>query len=358
MPTTKYIWDEQNYLAEADGNDNINVVYTNEPQQYGNLVSTRISGTTSYHHFDALGSTRQLTSSIGALSDSVIYDASGTIINRTGGTAIAPLWIGTLGYYFDSEPGTLAVRARFYVPTLARWMSIDPLRFRDGTNTYAYTHNSPVSAVDPSGRLRVVGLTKEGAPKLQCGKEILVDWDFVVDDVDQVTQKAGAPCDGYIIQRVGVTCRLKRCPERHFEHHVFYYFEAWPITKGSQYVDDRPAHDSKTDTAKARPTDGFCGRVNQDGEIRFYCKEGDGGTGELSAPEWRKDVEYGVDKTLCSTSPGVLLSFDGANGTRFPPFWTKVNTGASRPGKRAFQLFFCCCPPARPKLKLDFSPSA
>ena len=33
MPTTKYIWDEQNYLAEADGNDTINVVYTNEPEE-------------------------------------------------------------------------------------------------------------------------------------------------------------------------------------------------------------------------------------------------------------------------------------------------------------------------------------
>ena len=66
--TTKYIWDDQNYLAEADGSDTINVVYTNEPEQYGNLVSTRISGSTSYHHFDAIGSTRQLTNAAGARS--------------------------------------------------------------------------------------------------------------------------------------------------------------------------------------------------------------------------------------------------------------------------------------------------
>ena len=72
MPTTKYIWDEQNYLAEADGNDTIQTVYTNEPHQYGNVISSRISGITSYHEFDGLGSTRQLTSGIGATTDTVV----------------------------------------------------------------------------------------------------------------------------------------------------------------------------------------------------------------------------------------------------------------------------------------------
>jgi hypothetical protein len=65
MTTTNYIWDERNHLAEADATNTINVVYTNEPQQYGNMVSSRISGTTSYHQFDALGSTRQLTNAAG-----------------------------------------------------------------------------------------------------------------------------------------------------------------------------------------------------------------------------------------------------------------------------------------------------
>jgi hypothetical protein len=35
MPTTNFIWDEQNYLAETDQNNVIQTVYTNEPQQYG-----------------------------------------------------------------------------------------------------------------------------------------------------------------------------------------------------------------------------------------------------------------------------------------------------------------------------------
>src|SRR5579859_3452429 len=113
MPTTtNYIWDDQNYLAEADGTNTINVVYTNEPEQYGNLVSTRISTTTSYHHFDALGSTRQLTNSSGAVTDTMLYDTWGNSVNRTGTTGVMLLWIGELAYYFDAETGMQYVRAR------------------------------------------------------------------------------------------------------------------------------------------------------------------------------------------------------------------------------------------------------
>src|SRR5207302_7466238 len=128
MPTTtKYIWDEQNYLAEADGNDAIQTVYTNEPQQYGNLISSRIAGTTSYHHFDALGSTRQLTNAAGSTTDTVIYDAWGNVVVRTGSTSFSLLWIGALAYYFDAEIGVLHVRRRPYGPVVGRWLTIDPV---------------------------------------------------------------------------------------------------------------------------------------------------------------------------------------------------------------------------------------
>src|SRR6516225_5022673 len=114
MTTTKYIWDVQNYLAEADGNDAINVVYTNEPRHHGNLISTRISGASSYHHFDAIGSARQLTNLSGTLTDTAIYDAWGAIISRSGSTTINLLWVGELGYYYDSDVGLSYVRLRHY----------------------------------------------------------------------------------------------------------------------------------------------------------------------------------------------------------------------------------------------------
>jgi RHS repeat-associated protein len=150
--TTNYIWDEENYLAETDGANTVNTVYTNEPAQYGNLISSRISGTTRYHHFDAIGSTRQLTNDNGHATDTAIYDAWGNVLARTGLTSFHLQWIGQSGYYYDSENMALYVRARVYNSTTARWLSLDPERITDGVSRYGYSSNSTPNLSDPSGK--------------------------------------------------------------------------------------------------------------------------------------------------------------------------------------------------------------
>ena len=99
MPTTtNYIWDEENLLAEADNTNAINILYTNEPRRYGNLISTRLDMTstpsTAYHHFDAIGSTRQLANVVGHVTDTANYDTWGNVITRSGTTGVSLLWIG------------------------------------------------------------------------------------------------------------------------------------------------------------------------------------------------------------------------------------------------------------------------
>jgi RHS repeat-associated protein len=156
MPTTtKYIWDDDNYLAEADGSDTINVVYTNEPQQYGNLISTRISSTTSYHHFDAIVSTRQLTDRAGKSTDAFIYDGWGNLIVRTGNTVASMQWIGELGYYWDIETGRYLIRRRTYSPMASRFTSRDPKAYfgvlSNLLTEYFYVKNRALLIFDPSG---------------------------------------------------------------------------------------------------------------------------------------------------------------------------------------------------------------
>ena len=72
-------WDFNNYLAETDGQNEIRAVYTNEPEQYGNLVSQYRKGPTiwtpSYYQLDVLGSTRVLTDESGDSTDMYVYDA-------------------------------------------------------------------------------------------------------------------------------------------------------------------------------------------------------------------------------------------------------------------------------------------
>ncbi len=44
---------------------------------------------------------------------------------------------------------------RFYHPQLMRWLTTDPLGFKDGLNLYAYVHNNPFCYKDPDGQLAI-----------------------------------------------------------------------------------------------------------------------------------------------------------------------------------------------------------
>jgi RHS repeat-associated protein len=74
-----------------------------------------------------LGSTRALTDSVQATTDTYLCDAWGNPLSSTGTTINPFRWVGNVGYYFDSESGLYYIRARVYQPTIARWTSVDPL---------------------------------------------------------------------------------------------------------------------------------------------------------------------------------------------------------------------------------------
>jgi RHS repeat-associated protein len=212
MPTTtNYIWDDENYLAESDVTNTINVVYTNEPRQYGNLVSTRISGATSYHHFDAMGSTRQLTNAAGHVSDTALYDAWGNVVNRTGQSGVPLLWVGAIGYYSDKETTSHYVRRRMYLPSIARWCSFDPV-FSSGMLRYRYAMNCPIGQRDPSGllswqvdkggnpRTEVCAVLRDGVGKCGVGRV----YTFTFDGATISDTHDGFPINGenVAVQRV------------------------------------------------------------------------------------------------------------------------------------------------------------
>ena len=160
--TKKFVWDDQNYLAETDGTDDTQVVYTNEPRYYGNLISQRRGSTTSWYHFDALGSTRQLTDATQGITDQRIYDAWGSVVGSDGMTVFPFQFVGNLGYCTDADHGNIYIRARLYQPVLSRWWSADPLaglllQSRRGPvgrslrSLYSYVNSRPTSLRDPSG---------------------------------------------------------------------------------------------------------------------------------------------------------------------------------------------------------------
>lgn len=152
VTTTKFIWDEDNYLAETDGADAVQAVYTNEPQRYGNLVSQRRGAATQFFHFDATSSTRQLTNASSTTIDNLLYSAWGSLLLKSGADEITFQWIGALGYYRDIETSSYWIRMRSMRPCIASWQSVDPLHILEiAMHPYQYCRNSPVNHSDPSG---------------------------------------------------------------------------------------------------------------------------------------------------------------------------------------------------------------
>ncbi|REJ91482.1 MAG: hypothetical protein DWQ34_15095, partial [Planctomycetota bacterium] len=126
--TKKFVWDRRNYLAETDENNDTQVVYTNEPRYYGKLVSQRRGSESRWYHFDAIGSTRELTDAAEVVTATRLYDAWGVPLASSGSTVFPFAFVGQLGYYDDAESLLRYVRARLVAASTGRWTSSDPLK--------------------------------------------------------------------------------------------------------------------------------------------------------------------------------------------------------------------------------------
>jgi RHS repeat-associated protein len=153
MPVTNYIYDGNQYLAEAEENDDITRLYTNEPDAYTHLISQEDVGIGDawYYHYDAIGSTREVTDDAGTITDEFTYDAWGNRLSRSGTTENPFQYVGEHGYYRDERVHTYYVMARFYNPNIARWLSTDPWNLWGTIHAYVYAQLLPNYLYDPSG---------------------------------------------------------------------------------------------------------------------------------------------------------------------------------------------------------------
>lgn len=150
--TTNYVVDPTTRTPEV-------VVETNSSGQivasytYGlGLISQRRSGVDSFYISDALGSTRALTNSQGAVTDRYSYDAFGQLLSSTGTTVNSFLYTGEQK---DDAAGLYYLRARNYDPAIGRFMTQDlhegSLQEPASLNKYVYVQNNPVNMTDPTG---------------------------------------------------------------------------------------------------------------------------------------------------------------------------------------------------------------
>jgi RHS repeat-associated protein len=120
----------------------------------GGLPLEQISGTTVlYYHQDQLGSTRAVTGSSGTVQQTYAFDAYG---NLTSGSGSVSNPFQYAGQYLDTESGLDYLRARYLDPASGQFMSLDPL-VEKTRQPFAYTVDSPLDRIDPSGLLCTSG---------------------------------------------------------------------------------------------------------------------------------------------------------------------------------------------------------
>lgn len=105
------------------------------------------AGAVLYFHQDHLGSTRLLTDASGTVVGAFTYDAYGQLTSKTG-TVVTPF--GYAHQYTDSESGLQYLRARYYDPATAQFITCDPAVAMT-IAPYAYVAGNPINGVDPTG---------------------------------------------------------------------------------------------------------------------------------------------------------------------------------------------------------------
>ena len=134
-----------------------------------------------YPLLDGLGSVRQLTDASGNVILSRSYDAYGNVRLATG-TGSSRL--GYTGELQDSASGLVYLRARYYHPTIGRFLQRDSFggfaQQPQSLNQYTYAASNPVRFSDPSGHCAVNSDGSRAAHDAECWRladAIYAMWD-------------------------------------------------------------------------------------------------------------------------------------------------------------------------------------
>lgn len=160
---TQYLYDGANAVQETVGSA-INPILTGLGIDE-RFARNDVTGRT-YFLTDALGSTIALTDPTGAIQQQYSYDPYGNVAQANGTAFTNPYQytgreVDGLGLYY--------YRARYYSPTLGRFISEDPMGLAAGTNGYVYTENDPLDHTDPLGLIEWTGTYHQGALVIGAG---------------------------------------------------------------------------------------------------------------------------------------------------------------------------------------------
>ena len=141
-----------------------------------------------YFSFNAVGHTVALTGPTGAAIETDLYEAFGKVATTTGSSSNNRL--------ANTKERDYSLRLdnhgfRYYDFITGRYITRDPLGYRDGMNVYTYVHNNPINFYDPLGLgyWEDVGSTFEGEG--MAAVELVVGTVHVVTHPIQAAQGVG-----------------------------------------------------------------------------------------------------------------------------------------------------------------------
>lgn len=112
---------------------------------------------TTYYHNDSFGTPALATDANGSVLWKENYRPYGDKLNQQD--ASVSNRIGFHGKPFENATGLSYMQARYYDPTVGRFMGIDPVGVQDDNvhtiNRYTFAHNNPYGYADPDGQFPV-----------------------------------------------------------------------------------------------------------------------------------------------------------------------------------------------------------
>ncbi len=151
--TTTYLYDGLLPVLERQGGaTTVNVWGLSLGGGIGGLLARVTPTGTFYPLYDGSGNVLAWTDSTGAVKGTVTYTAFGEVLSQSGSTQA----VGFSTKSFSSATGLSYFGARYYSPSLARWLTPDPLGMVDGPNLYGYVQNNPINWFDPWGLKKAI----------------------------------------------------------------------------------------------------------------------------------------------------------------------------------------------------------
>ena len=178
--TTQFVLDGGNVIAEIVG-DNV----TNYVRGLTGIIYRKTSdGTKTYYVTNSHGDVVKLVNSSGVVIKTYEYDEYGNVIDYYFEEDDDNPF-RYCGEYYDNESGLIYLRARYYDPTIGRFISEDPIR--DNLNWYVYCGNNPINFVDPSGLTIILTGTEEEKQKTLEQLQMLTNDELEIDAKDGKT---------------------------------------------------------------------------------------------------------------------------------------------------------------------------